>query len=152
MLKFFILSMALSTTQVYAEEQKVLDCLATAIITESIGEPYKGQFAVAKVILNRSAEMNVDVCKVIYQKGQFTNIKSGKVAHLKKNNTVDWLLAKSIAKNAVAMKDVDPTNGATYFIRANGKTPKEYKKKIQLAVIGNHKFFKDDPAKVDKPV
>lgn len=150
MFKFFIFSLFLSATQVYAEEQKVIECLATAVITESIGEPYKGQFAVAKVILNRANDLSVDVCKVIYQKGQFTGIRSGKVVYHKKNNTIDWILAKSIAKSALELKGIDPTNGATYFISANMKVPKEYKSKIQLAVIGNHKFFKDDPNKVVK--
>lgn len=56
-----------------------IDCLAKAIYHEARGEPKKGQVAVAEVILNRTKNEYFpnNVCKVIYQRGQFEFVSKG---------------------------------------------------------------------------
>ena len=54
--------------------KKELECLATNVYREARGEPFAGQVAVAKVTLNRLADVRYPktICKVIYQKYQFS--------------------------------------------------------------------------------
>ena len=49
------------------------------IFHESRGEPIEGQYAVAEVVLNRAEKRNLEVCEVIYQKGNFKMHINGKV-------------------------------------------------------------------------
>ena len=55
-----------------------LMCLSMAIYHESRGEPIKGQYAVAEVVLNRADKRNLDVCEVIYEKDNFKMQTNGK--------------------------------------------------------------------------
>lgn len=56
--------------------QSDLKCLASAIYHEARSEPLQGQYLVGKVILNRvkSSHYPSDICKVAYQKDQFTGL------------------------------------------------------------------------------
>jgi len=51
--------------------KSALMCLALTVHFESRGEPIKGQYAVAEVVMNRAEKRNLTVCQVVKQKGQF---------------------------------------------------------------------------------
>ncbi len=116
----------------YSEE---VEWLARAVYGESRGESFKGQVAVAAVILNRveSTEFPDTIYGVIHQKGQFSAVEDGQIK-LKPNQR-----AYRAAKEALAGND--PTYGAVYFY--NPKTAKTLwwlETRETTVQIGNHVF------------
>ena len=123
-------------------EKKLME---KVVYAESRGEPYKGQVAVAAVILNRYEfnKGNASIEEIITAKWQFANIKG---------ITENDLKAYPDCKRAVeeALKGEDPTrakfkNGARYFFDPEGV--KGYQKKIRQGIeyfeIGGHRFHND---------
>ena len=123
-------------------EKKLME---KVVYAESRGEPYKGQVAVAAVILNRYEfnKGNASIEEIITAKWQFANIKG---------ITEHDLKAYPDCKRAVeeALKGEDPTrakfkNGARYFFDPEGV--KGYQKKIRQGIeyfeIGGHRFHND---------
>ena len=55
------------------------NCIATAVYFESMGEPLKGQLAVARVVINRAASGRYPTtyCGVVKQKAQFSFVRNG---------------------------------------------------------------------------
>lgn len=93
-------------------------CLATNIFHEARGEPVIGQYAVAQVTMNRAGGDQAKVCKVVYQKNQFswTNDPSKRYSDPKKIDPDAWERAIRIAK--VVLKGrmyVDLSGGATHY-------------------------------------
>lgn len=120
----------------YSDKQ--LNCLAQNIYHESRGEPYAGQLAVAFVTLNRVEDPNFpsDICKVVYQRGQFS--WTNKNARVKEKDA--WLKSVTIAKLATALHEAgaDNTNGALYFDGGGNKVTHRNNK---TARIGKHSFY-----------
>ncbi len=108
-----------------------LMCLSMAVYHESRGEPIKGQYAVAEVVLNRADKRNLDVCEVIYEKGQFQNVNKWKMPSEYNQN---WQIAMDVAYDSL-LKKTNYTNGATFF------KVKKLKKHGKHIVIGNHAFY-----------
>ena len=79
--------------------------LARLVYGEARGEPYKGQVAVAAVVLNRvkSSKFPNSVSGVIYQSGAFSVVSDGQI-----NLTPDETAIKAARD---AMNGYDPTNG-----------------------------------------
>lgn len=108
--------------------------LAKCVYAEARGEPYKGQVAVAAVVLNRvsSASFPNTVSGVIYQSGAFSCVNNGSI-----NNTPD---ADCIRAALDALNGWDPTGGCLYYY--NPKTASDqwiFTRTVQT-VIGNHSF------------
>jgi len=106
-------------------------CLALTIFHESRGEPIEGQYAVAEVVLNRAEKRNLEVCEVIYQKGQFQNAHKWKVPSYDNSS---WQRSLIVA-NDILKNKTNYTNGATFFkikkLKVHGKS----------IIIGNHAFY-----------
>jgi N-acetylmuramoyl-L-alanine amidase len=85
-----------------------LNLISRFVYAESRGEPYKGQVAVAAVILNRVKDSRFPntVSGVVYQSGAFTCVSDGQI-NLSPNDT-----ARKAAQDA--MNGWDPTYGAIY--------------------------------------
>lgn len=122
---------AVTGNKVSAEE---LELMAKIVYGESRGEPYKGQVAVAAVILNRvkSPKFPNTIKGVIFQPGAFTAIVDGQ-AYLKPNQT-----AYNAVKDALA--GWDPTYGALYYWNPATTTNKWIWSKPIKMQIGNHVF------------
>lgn len=107
-------------------------CLATVVYLEARGEPYKGQLAVAEVVMNRveKEEYPESICAVAKQKGQF-KFKKG----LKLKDT----LAMEAAVEVIEHKP-NLTKGATHF--HSGKKPGWAKRMKETIKIGGHRFYK----------
>ena len=108
--------------------------LAKLVHAEARGEPYKGQVAVAAVVLNRvsSSSFPNTVSGVIYQSGAFSCVSNGSI-----NNTPD---SSCIRAALDALNGWDPTGGCLYYY--NAKTAKDkwiFSRTVQT-VIGNHSF------------
>ena len=108
--------------------------LSKLVYAEARGETYKGQVAVAAVVLNRvsSASFPNTVSGVIYQSGAFSCVSNGSI-----NATPD---ASCIRAALDALNGWDPTGGCLYYY--NAKTAQDswiFSRTVQT-VIGNHSF------------
>ncbi len=110
--------------------------LARLVYGEARGEPYKGQVAVAAVVLNRvkSSSFPNSVSGVIYQTGAFSVVSDGQI-----NLSPDEDALKA-AKDA--MNGYDPTGGCLYYYNPAKTTNKWMLSKPVMLRIGNHAFFK----------
>ncbi|MGF7088932.1 N-acetylmuramoyl-L-alanine amidase [Kroppenstedtia sanguinis] len=110
--------------------------MARAVYSEARGEPYKGQVAVASVIINRmQSDKFPNTAKgVIMQKGAFTAVDDGQI----------WMNPDSDAKKAVedAAKGWDPSSHALYYFNPDTATSKWIWSRPQIHKIGKHIFTK----------
>lgn len=114
----------------FAEEDRYL--LANLIYCEAGGEPYAGQLAVGAVVINRllSSVYPDTVTGVIYQRGQFSPVASGRLAlALAENRATD----RCYQAADEAMSGVSNVGDCVYF-----RTPIEGLSGIS---IGGHIFY-----------
>lgn len=112
-------------------------CLALNIYYEARGEPYEGQVAVTKVVLNRARIKGRDVCSEIYAPYQFSWTNGFRIPP----NASDpsWIEAQQVAQTSYSQKD--PTGGALWY-HHKGITPWWVWNKVVTARIGDHVFYK----------
>lgn len=113
-----------------------LNLIARFVHAEARGEPYKGQVAVAAVILNRVRDSRFPntVSGVVYQKGAFTCVSDGQI------NLAPDATSKKAAQDAI--NGWDPTYGSLYYFNPNTATSKWIWSRPMTVVIGNHRFCK----------
>lgn len=113
-----------------------LNLLAHLVYAEARGERYRGQVAVASVVLNRvkSSSFPNSVAGVIYQKGAFSVVSDGQI-NLSPNQT-----AINAAQDAI--NGWDPSYGAIYYFNPNTSTNGWIWSRPVTVVIGNHRFCK----------
>ena len=123
---------AASTSTGYVSSDHRL--LAKLVYAEARGEPYKGQVAVAAVVLNRvgSASFPNTVSGVIYQSGAFSCVDNGSI-----NNTPN---SSCIRAALDALNGWDPTGGCLYYYNARTAKDKWIFSRTVQTVIGNHSF------------
>lgn len=118
-------------------------CLSKAVYHEARGETLNGQAAVAHVVLNRakSNKYPSNICSVVYQEKQFTDIQKAKPNYA--SNA--WKKAVEVAAFSTVGFVDDPTNGATHYYNPDKvkKNPKWASKMKRLLRIGGHVFFKE---------
>ena len=128
---------------------KAEKCLADAVYFEARGEPFKGQQAVAQVVMNRvfSGYYPNDVCGVVYQNSgrhlacQFTFACEGK--DLSKVDEPDmWEQAKKIAKDMLDGKIwLSEVGHATHY-HAYWVHPSWVHEMTKLYKLGVHTFYR----------
>ena len=108
--------------------------LAKLVYAEARGEPYKGQVAVAAVVLNRvkSASFPNTISGVIYQRNAFTCVNNGSI-----NNTPD---SSCIRAALDALNGWDPTGGCLYYYNPKTATDSWIRTRTVQTVIGRHSF------------
>lgn len=101
--------------------------LAKAVYGEARGESFKGQVAVAAVILNRTehAAFPDSIRGVIYQKNAFTAVSDGQI-QLEPD-------AKAVRAVEMAIQGEDPTQGAVYYYNPEIATSNGWRKKRRTA-------------------
>jgi len=108
--------------------------LARLVSAEAKGEPYKGQIAVAAVVLNRvkSSSFPNSIPDVIYEPGAFSPVANGEI----------WKEPVSSAISAVneALTGTDPAYGALFFFNPAKTTNAYIWSRPQIIRIGNHIF------------
>jgi Cell Wall Hydrolase len=128
---------------------KAEKCLADAVYFEARGEPFKGQQAVAQVVMNRvfSGYYPNDVCGVVYQNAarhlacQFTFACEGK--DLNKVDEPDmWEQAKSIAKDMLDGKIWLAEVGHATHYHAYWVHPSWVHEMTKLYRLGVHTFYR----------
>ena len=122
---------ASSSTSYVSSDHRLLSKLVYA---EARGETYKGQVAVAAVVLNRvsSASFPNTVSGVIYQSGAFSCVSNGSI-----NATPD---ASCIRAALDALNGWDPTGGCLYYYNPKTAVDSWIRTRTVKTVIGNHSF------------
>ena len=110
--------------------------LSKVVYSEARGEPYKGQVAVAAVVLNRMASSKFPntMAGVVYQAGAFTAVADGQIK-LEPDAT-----ARKAAQDAI--NGWDPTSGCLYYFNPNTATSSWIWSRPQVITIGKHIFCK----------
>jgi hypothetical protein len=128
---------------------KAEKCLADAVYFEARGEPFKGQQAVAQVVMNRvfSGYYPNDVCGVVYQNSgrhlacQFTFACEGK--DLNKVDEPDmWEQAKKIAKDMLDGRIWLAEVGHATHYHAYWVHPSWVHEMTKLYKLGVHTFYR----------
>jgi hypothetical protein len=128
---------------------KAEKCLADAIYFEARGEPFKGQEAVAQVVMNRvfSGYYPNDVCGVVYQNAnrhlacQFTFACEGR--DLSRIDEPDmWQQAKQIAKDTLDGKTWLAEVGHATHYHAYWVHPSWVHEMTKLYKLGVHTFYR----------
>lgn len=122
---------ASSSTSYVSSDHRLL---AKLVYAEARGESYKGQVAVAAVVLNRVASSSFPntVSGVIYQSGAFSCVSNGSI-----NNTPN---SSCIRAALDALNGWDPTGGCLYYYNAKTAQDKWIFSRTVQTVIGNHSF------------
>lgn len=123
-------------------------CLANAIYFESRDQPYKGQVAVAQVVLNRvfSGYYPEDICGVVYQNAdhhlacQFTFACDGKRKTVSERGA--WARANRIAKDALQGKVYEQAVGTATHYHAFYVHPNWVHEMKKLVRFGEHSFYR----------
>ena len=123
-------------------------CLARAIYFEARDQPYRGQVAVAQVVINRvfSGIYPRDVCKVIYQNAhhylgcQFTFACDGKPDIVRERRP--WLLARRIARKTLDGKLYVQAVGTATHYHATYVHPYWVHEMRRYAREGIHLFYR----------
>ncbi len=129
------------------DEQRSLDCLATAIYYEAASESDDGQRAVAQVVLNRVRHPSypASVCGVVYQGSerttgcQFSFTCDGALA--RRPSAAGWTRARRIAADALAGRVFGPVGLATHY-HTNAVLPVWAPRLAKVAVLGAHIFYR----------
>ena len=108
--------------------------LAKLVYAEARGESYKGQVAVAAVVLNRvaSSQFPNTISGVIYQNNAFSCVSNGSI-----NNTPD---SSCIRAALDALNGWDPTGGCLYYYNPKKTSDTWIRTRTVMTVIGNHYF------------
>lgn len=124
-------SVAAASSSIISADHRLLSKLVYA---EARGESYKGQVAVAAVVLNRvaSASFPNTISGVIYQSGAFSCVGNGSI-----NNTPD---STAIRAALDALNGWDPTGGCLYYYNPKATSDQWIRTRTVKTVIGNHSF------------
>ena len=124
-------SVAAASASIISADHRLLSKLVYA---EARGESYKGQVAVAAVVLNRvaSASFPNTISGVIYQSGAFSCVSNGSI-----NKTPD---STAIRAALDALNGWDPTGGCLYYYNPNATRDQWIRTRTVKTVIGNHSF------------
>lgn len=124
-------STSTSSSTIVSADQKLL---AKLVYAEARGESYKGQVAVAAVVLNRvsSSSFPNTISGVIYQTGAFSCVSNGSI-----NNTPNDTAVRAALD---AMNGWDPTNGCLYYYNPGKTSDSWIRTRTVVTVIGNHYF------------
>lgn len=111
-----------------------INLLARLVSAEARGEPYKGQVAVAAVVLNRikSSSFPNSIPDVIYQPGAFSSVYDGQI---NMNPT-----SSAVKAAHDALSGWDPSYGALFFFNPAKSTSKWIWTRPQIIKIGKHIF------------
>ena len=108
--------------------------LSRLVYAEARGETYKGQVAVAAVVLNRvaSASFPNTISGVIFQSGAFSCVSNGSINHIPDGTAVRAALD--------ALNGWDPTGGCLYYYNPKATNDQWIRTRTVKTVIGNHQF------------
>lgn len=118
--------------------KKEKECLVRNVFHEAGGEPLAGKIAVAQVTLNRvrSERWSNTICGVVYEPNQFSWTKQNKTANAEMLRASERAVEKFISGY-----HIPEIKNANHY-HAVHVSPKWKNSMKQVAVIGNHIFYK----------
>ncbi|HEY0292475.1 MAG TPA: cell wall hydrolase [Hansschlegelia sp.] len=131
-----------------AELAKAEQCLAEAVYFEARGEPVKGQYAVAQVIMNRvrSGFYPSDVCGVVYQNKNRRNACQFSFAcdriPDRVTNLHAWRIATGVARDVAQNGAWLPEVGDSTHYHATYVRPRWTRDMVKEDKIGRHIFYR----------
>jgi spore germination cell wall hydrolase CwlJ-like protein len=119
-----------------------LNCLALNVYYEARNQPLEGQLAVAHVTLNRLEESRSasTVCEIVYKGRDFSWTSDPQKAGKPPRDATSWLVARWVARMAVANRNADPVRGSTYF-HSVSVAPRWAVALVRIGRIGDHIFY-----------
>lgn len=123
-------------------------CMAEAIYFEARGEPERGQYAVAQVILNRvrSGKYPNDVCGVVYQNKNWRNRCQFSFACDGRSDRIfdkdSWKLAETIATDVLEKGVYLPDVGDATHYHATYVRPRWARSMVKEERLGDHIFYR----------
>ena len=114
-----------------------LECLTKVILYEAGAESRSGQVAVAQVVMNRveSPRFPDTICGVVYQRGQFSAIRS-----FNPPRNARWNRAMALARDV--LDGHEPVVGEALYCPATHVRPAFGRSRTRVATIGNHVFYR----------
>jgi len=131
-----------------AQLAKAEQCLAEAVYFEARGEPVKGQYAVAQVVMNRvrSGYYPSDVCGVVYQNKHRRNACQFSFAcdriPDRVSNLHSWRIAVQIARDVAENGAWLPEVGDATHYHATYVRPNWIRDMVKEDKIGRHIFYR----------
>jgi spore germination cell wall hydrolase CwlJ-like protein len=121
-----------------AASEAEINCLARVVLYEAGSEPRAGQLAVAEVVMNRvrSPRFPNSICGVIYQRGQFSAIRS-----YSPPRNARWSRAVALARE-VAGGEARSVVGRALYFHASRVRPAFARTQARVAQIGGHIFYR----------
>lgn len=125
------------TAPVQHASSSELDCMTRVILYEAGAEPRTGQVAVAQVVLNRmrSGRFPRSICGVIYQRGQFSSIRS-----FNPPRNGRWQRAMALGREVISGSA--PVVGNALYFHATRVRPAFAASRTRVARIGGHVFYR----------
>jgi spore germination cell wall hydrolase CwlJ-like protein len=132
-----------------ADLPKAEKCMATAIYFEARGEPVRGQYAVAQVVMNRlrSPDYPKTVCGVVYQNAdwydhcQFSFACDGRSERV--FDRAAWKRAERIAADVIVRGVYLPDVGTATNYHADYVRPRWARYMVKTEKLGRHIFYND---------
>ncbi|WP_166039915.1 cell wall hydrolase [Sphingosinicella sp. YJ22] len=114
-----------------------LECMTKVILYEAGAESRTGQVAVAQVVMNRveSPRFPDSICGVIYQRGQFSAIRS-----FNPPRNARWNRAMALARDV--LDGHEAVVGEALYFHATRVRPAFVRSRTRVATIGNHVFYR----------
>lgn len=119
-----------------------LMCLSKVVYHEARGEPLEGKKAVAHVVMNRVNDKRWPntVCKVVYQRGQFSHFNKRKRFD---NTSQHWMEIAELVIPIYLGLEKDNTGNAVYFNNPRiSKSKWFFRKLTKTKDIGKHRFYR----------
>lgn len=141
---------ALAESSLSPKESREMRCLALNIYFESRSEPTDGQLAVAFVTMNRvqSRRYPSSICRVVWQKRQFSWTHDGKSDHPYEQRAwkraqmiAHFIFTKYMALPEKVRQTMDRTNGALHYYAPKLANPYWAKAKDVTFAVGGHVFL-----------
>lgn len=139
--------------ELYVESMRQHRCISIAVFMEARGEPNLGKKAVAKVILNRSADgrWDSDPCEVVYQQMPGTKTCQFSWACIRDDEYIEnliarypraWQQSQDVAWDAL-LGELPNFGGITHFHNTSVDPWSSSDTMIKKAEIGNHIFYRE---------
>ena len=121
-----------------AVNDRELECMTRVMLYEAGNEGSAGQLAVGHVVMNRvrSPRFPDSVCSVIYQRGQFSSIRS-----FNHPRNARWNRAEALARDVMAGESNSNVGTALYFHAAR-VSPSYVQSRVRVGRVGNHIFYR----------
>jgi N-acetylmuramoyl-L-alanine amidase len=130
------------------------DCLRRTVYGEARGQPFRGQIAVAWVVLNRARHPSITwwgegIAGVCLKAKQFScwnpDDPNSPLVRAANDNMPSFIKATAAAALVLSGEMPDPTQSATHYHADSIPRPPWTVGAKQTVTIGNHIFYRDVP-------